>query len=120
MTDNSTIIRPYLVSDKPALMDLIDLNTPKYFAVSEKYDFENYLEKERELYYVISLENKIVTPEEFERDKALLLKVILDESEIDDFRLFIQTNSAHKMTYKQAFAEYSLPPCIKPISDPLF
>ena len=58
--DNFIKIQPYQTSDKSTLLDLIDLNTPKYFAVSEKEDFANYLEKERELYFVILFEDKIV------------------------------------------------------------
>lgn len=53
-------IRPYQTSDLTALLDLIDLNIPNYFAFTEKEDFENYLEQERELYFVISLGDKIV------------------------------------------------------------
>lgn len=53
-------IRPYKSSDKTALLNLIDLNTPKYFAIAEKADFENYLENERELYFVITSESEII------------------------------------------------------------
>lgn len=54
------VIRRYKTSDRSALLNIIDLNIPKYFALDEKADFENYLENELELYYVISFENKIV------------------------------------------------------------
>lgn len=53
-------IRPYHNSDLSALLDLIELNIPKYFTFSEKEDFENYLTHERELYFVISSGAKIV------------------------------------------------------------
>lgn len=51
------VIRSYKSSDKLALLNLIDLNTPKYFALAEKADFENYLENERELYFVLTFES---------------------------------------------------------------
>ena len=54
------VIRQFQVSDKSALLRLINLNTPKYFAVNEKVDFEHYLENERELYFVLIVETKIV------------------------------------------------------------
>ena len=54
------VIRPYKSSDKLALLNLIDLNTPKYFALAEKVDFENYLENERELYFVLTFESEII------------------------------------------------------------
>ena len=60
MINTSIIIKPYQISEKTSLLHLIDLNTPKYFAVSEKSDFENYLDNERELYYVISFEEEII------------------------------------------------------------
>ena len=54
------VIRTYKSSDKLALLNLIDLNTPKYFALAEKVDFENYLENERELYFVLTFESEII------------------------------------------------------------
>ncbi len=54
------IIKPYLVSDKPILLELLQLNTPKYFVSEEEADFSNYLENELELYYVIEYERKVV------------------------------------------------------------
>jgi len=53
-------IRPYKTSDKNAVLDLIKLNIPKFFAAEEEKDFNIYLEKERELYYVLLYEDKIV------------------------------------------------------------
>ncbi len=60
MKQESEIIRPYNNNDKLDLLHLIDLNIPKYFAVAEKVDFQNYLENEIELYYVITFENNII------------------------------------------------------------
>ena len=53
-------IRNYHGNDKPELLKLIDLNTPAYFAFSEKADFKEYLENERELYFVMTFEDKII------------------------------------------------------------
>lgn len=41
-------------------MNLIRLNTPKYFASAEEADLNNYLDRERELYYVLLSDEKIV------------------------------------------------------------
>ena len=60
MKQESISIRPFNNSDKSELLELMDLNTPEYFAVGEKIDFQNYLASEIELYYVITFENKIV------------------------------------------------------------
>ena len=41
-------------------MNLIGLNTPRFFAKEEADDLSRYLDKEIELYYVLSVDNKIV------------------------------------------------------------
>ena len=48
------VIREYEPADKNAVMDLIRLNIPMYFAVEEEAAFDMYLDRERELYYVLS------------------------------------------------------------------
>lgn len=53
-------IRPYVPSDKEALLHLLALNTPGHFAPEERNDFENYLEKEREIYLVICRGNEVI------------------------------------------------------------
>lgn len=53
-------IREYKATDKSYLMNLLELNTPKYFANEERIDFEKYLENERELYCVLLYDEKIV------------------------------------------------------------
>ncbi|KHJ36773.1 N-acetylglutamate synthase [Pedobacter glucosidilyticus] len=53
-------IREYNTEDKSEVINLIRLNTPKYFAVDEEEDFQQYLETERELYYVLLYNQKIV------------------------------------------------------------
>lgn len=54
-----------------------------------------------------TLENKIVTIEEFEKDKELLIKADISQSDLDGLKAFIQVNTSQKMTYKEAFAKYS-------------
>lgn len=58
--NNSITIREYKSIDKSSVMNLIRLNTPEYFALEEEDDFSNYLDNERELYYVLLFNEKIV------------------------------------------------------------
>ena len=44
--DNSIVVREYLTTDKEAVMNLIKLNTPDFFAEEETNDLSNYLDKE--------------------------------------------------------------------------
>jgi N-acetylglutamate synthase-like GNAT family acetyltransferase len=53
-------IREYSSSDQKLVIELLRLNTPKYFAPEEENDFIQYLENEIDFYYVIELENKLV------------------------------------------------------------
>ena len=55
-----TTIREYQPTDKNAVIDLIRRNTPAYFAPEEETDFSNYLDNERELYFVLLLNKEIV------------------------------------------------------------
>ena len=50
--DGKIVIREYEPADKEAVMELLRLNTPRYFAPGEAADLDAYLERERELYYV--------------------------------------------------------------------
>ena len=59
MTDLITI-REYETTDKNEVINIIRLNTPKYFAVNEEEDFNRFLETERELYFVLLYDQKIV------------------------------------------------------------
>ena len=52
-------IRDYQTNDKDDIINLIRLNTPEFFAVREEEDLNNYLETERELYYVLDYSEKI-------------------------------------------------------------
>ena len=56
---NITTIREYQPTDKNAVIDLIRQNTPAYFAPKEEADFSNYLDSERELYFVLLLKYRI-------------------------------------------------------------
>lgn len=47
-------------SDKGQLLEIIELNIPKYFAPEEKEDFETYLENKIDEYFVLTLNDKIV------------------------------------------------------------
>ena len=70
---NITTIREYQPTDKNAVIDLIRQNTPAYFAPKEEADFSNYLDSERELYFVLLLNKKVVGCGgiNFTKDKAV-------------------------------------------------
>jgi ribosomal-protein-alanine N-acetyltransferase len=57
---NAAIIRPYQPEDHSAVMHLLQLLTPRYFAPKEIADFEHYLNKEREQYFVLVIADQIV------------------------------------------------------------
>lgn len=54
------MIRGYSDQDKSKVIELLRLNTPKYFAASEESDFENYLENEVEDYFVYECNSQII------------------------------------------------------------
>ena len=58
--DNLITIREYKSIDKSAVVELIRLNIPKYFAPSEEDDVSRYLDFEIELYYVLLFDGKLV------------------------------------------------------------
>lgn len=58
--ESHSLIRPYLTQDKLILIDLLRMNTPKYFAVDEEKDFIKYLENEIESYFVFEKNHQIV------------------------------------------------------------
>ncbi|TXK78623.1 GNAT family N-acetyltransferase [Mesonia sp. K4-1] len=60
MSNHTLHIRPYHKNDQPQLINLLQLNTPKYFSQEEEIDFIHYLEKEREDYFVVEISSKIV------------------------------------------------------------
>lgn len=54
------IIRPYQVQDKAALLKILQLNIPDYFAPEEWEDFQKYLETDLEDYYVLVLDRQVI------------------------------------------------------------
>lgn len=57
---NRITIRAYEPKDEREVINLLKLNTPEYFAIDEEEDLKQYLERERELYYVLLYDGKIV------------------------------------------------------------
>ncbi len=53
-------IRPYQAADKPALQNILKMNTPTYFAESEWDDYNYYLDNEFEQYYVVEADGAVV------------------------------------------------------------
>lgn len=58
--ENQSVIRPYEKNDKSFLIELLRLNTPKYFGVEEENYFIRYLDSEIESYFVIEKNHQIV------------------------------------------------------------
>jgi GNAT superfamily N-acetyltransferase len=53
-------IREYDARDRNKLIDILYMNIPKYFAESEVADFEEYLDKDVEAYFVALVNGQIV------------------------------------------------------------
>lgn len=53
-------IRPYISSDKAAVLQLFDWNTPQYFHETERAGLVHYLENETEDYFVVEDKGQIV------------------------------------------------------------
>lgn len=53
-------IAAFIPTEINALMDLFNANSPKYFALSERNDFERYLKNEVEDYFTVYAKHKIV------------------------------------------------------------
>ncbi len=73
---NSILIRDYTPSDKDSVLALIELNTPKYFAESEKNDLENYLQNEIDSYYVLEIDAKIIGSGGINFDDSLTIAIL--------------------------------------------
>ncbi|WP_299709222.1 GNAT family N-acetyltransferase [uncultured Pontibacter sp.] len=54
------MIRPYALSDKQDLINILRLNTPAYFAPEEEEEFVDYIDNKREDYFVIEEAGRIV------------------------------------------------------------
>jgi len=53
-------IRSFNIADQDALIDIFMLNVPRYFALKEVNDFEQYLSQHSETYLTIEHEGKII------------------------------------------------------------
>ena len=106
---NITTIREYQPTDKNAVIDLIRQNTPAYFAPKEEADFSNYLDSERELYFVLLLNKKVVGCGgiNFTKDKASgkISWDIIHPQSIDGIqKITVRTSQlAYKFYEKQGF-----------------
>lgn len=58
--NDQLVIREYKRRDKADVINLIRLNTPRYFAADEEDDLRYYLDNERELYFVLIFEGRTV------------------------------------------------------------
>jgi len=58
--ENEIKIRPYKDSDQEAVLHLLRLNTPKFFAAAEEEDFIKYLKEAIDWYFVVTCESEIV------------------------------------------------------------
>jgi [ribosomal protein S18]-alanine N-acetyltransferase len=54
------MIRPYALSDKQALIDMLRLNTPAYFAPGEEGELVDYLDNKREDYFVVEEAGQVI------------------------------------------------------------
>jgi [ribosomal protein S18]-alanine N-acetyltransferase len=54
------MIRPYQPADQPALLEILRLNTPRFFDHAEEQDFLHYLTHQREEYFVVEVEGQVV------------------------------------------------------------
>ena len=54
------MIRPYQIGDKSTLLKLLEMNTPDYFAPSEKEDYIEYLDEKLDQYFVVEEEGEII------------------------------------------------------------
>ena len=54
------IIRPYTPADDDAILELLRLNTPQYFAESEETDLLDYLSNHIDHYYIVEIDSRIM------------------------------------------------------------
>jgi ribosomal protein S18 acetylase RimI-like enzyme len=54
------VIRPYQKKDRAELIALLRLNIPRYFDPTEAKDFEEYLDRHLESYYVVEIAGRLV------------------------------------------------------------
>lgn len=53
-------IRPYTPADDDAILELLRLNTPRYFAESEEADLLDYLANHIDHYYIVEIDSRIM------------------------------------------------------------
>ena len=53
-------IRPYADTDREALLHILRLNTPQYFAPEEEADFTEYLDKHLDEYFVVEESGQVI------------------------------------------------------------
>ena len=58
--ETNAVVRDYQIDDKPGVVQLLKLNTPKYFATEEEKDLIHYLDNELEDYYVVELNGELI------------------------------------------------------------
>lgn len=54
------VIRTFYIRDTPKIMNLLRLNTPKFFVPSEENDFLKYLANSVESYFVVEINGEVV------------------------------------------------------------
>ena len=54
------MIRAFVEQDIPLLVELVRLNTPKYFDPTEETDYLQYLSQEAEHYYVVEQDDQVI------------------------------------------------------------
>lgn len=96
-----TIIIQYATHDKVITYSSI------IKSINEFKKTDSYSEFREAIIASKTLENKTATIDGFEKDKEILLKAGLTQSELEGFKLFIKSNSSQLMTYKEAFAKYT-------------
>lgn len=58
--DKGGLIRAYTPADQPALLELMKRLVPNYFAPEEIADFQHYLNHERDDYFVLIVDDRVV------------------------------------------------------------
>ena len=53
-------IRPFVISDRDPCLAIFDSNTPTFFDASERADFETFLDRQREHYFVVEDDGRVV------------------------------------------------------------
>ena len=53
-------VRPYTLADDSAILELLRLNTPQYFAESEEADLLDYLSNRIDHYYIVEIDDIIM------------------------------------------------------------